>query len=103
MTEAGGANRAGNVPTNVPEQTAGVWATYRFTAMPLTLSAGCVARDDHCEQANTIRISGYALLDAQASWRFGPGDITLRGKNLTNQFYVDWGLTRTRCSSARRA
>jgi iron complex outermembrane receptor protein len=36
---------------------------------------------------------GYALLDAQASWRVGPGDVTLRGKNLTNAFHVDWAPT----------
>ena len=94
LIEAGGANRAGNVPTNVPERTAGVWATYRFTAWPLTVSAGVRGQGrSFANNANTIRISGYALLDAQASWRLGPGEVTVRGKNLTNRFYVDWGLT----------
>ena len=30
LIEAGGANRSGNVPPNVPERLGGVWATYRF-------------------------------------------------------------------------
>lgn len=28
--------------------------------------------------ANTIRIAGYALVDAQASWRLKQGDLILR-------------------------
>ena len=82
------------MPTNVPERTAGVWATYRFTAWPLTVGAGVRGQGrSFANNANTIRVGGYALLDAQASWRLGPGEVTVRGKNLTNRFYVDWGLT----------
>ncbi len=94
LIEAGGANRAGNVPINVPERTAGVWATYRFSGAPLTIGAGVRGQGQYfANNANTVRVDGYAVLDAQASWRIGPGDITLRGKNLTNAFYVEWAVT----------
>lgn len=94
LVEAGGLNRAGNVPTNVPERTAGLWVTYRFSDHPLVVSAGVRGQGRYfANNANTIRIRGYALVDAQASWRVGNGDFTVRGKNLTNTFYVDWALT----------
>ncbi len=94
LIEAGGIDRTGNVPTNVPERSAGIWATYRFIDYPLVVSAGVRGQGRYfANNANTVRIGGYALLDAQASWRVGNGDVTVRGKNLTNRFYVDWGLT----------
>lgn len=65
LIEAGGPDRSGNVPANVPERTAGVWATHRFTSWPLSLGAG-------------VR---------------GQGDLILRLKNLTDAFYVEWAVT----------
>ena len=94
LIEAGGVDRTGNVPTNVPERTAGLWATYRFTRQPLVVSGGVRGQGRYfANNANSVRIRRYALLDAQASWQVGNGDVTLRGKNLTDTFYVDWGLT----------
>jgi iron complex outermembrane receptor protein len=94
LIEAGGIDRSGNVPTNVPERSAGVWATYRFTAWPLTIGAGVRGQGrSFANNANTVRVAGYRLLDAQAGWRVGPGEITVRGKNLGNRFYVDWAPT----------
>lgn len=94
LVEAGGANRAGNVPTNVPERGAGVWATYRFNDWPLTIAGGVRGQGRYfANTANTVGVDGYALVDAQASWRVGPGDVTIRGKNLTNAFYVEWAVT----------
>ncbi len=94
LIEAGGANRAGNLPTNVPERTAGIWASYRVGAWPLTIGAGVRSQGRFfANNANTVRVDGYALLDAQASWHMGPGDMTVRAKNLTNAFYVEWAVT----------
>jgi iron complex outermembrane recepter protein len=94
LIEAGGLNRTGNVPANVPERTAGVWATYRFSQWPLSVSAGVRRQGRYfANNANTVRVSGYTIVDAQASWRIGSGDLTLRGKNLTDTFYVDWAPT----------
>lgn len=101
LLEAGGLDRTGNVPVNVPERTAAIWATYSFSRsrfpqwpLPLSLSAGVRYQGRYfANNANTVRVSGYAIVDAQASWRVGPGDVTLRGKNLTNALYVDWAPT----------
>lgn len=43
--------------------------------------------------ANTTRLAGYGLLDAQVSWRAGSGEIVVRGKNLTNAFFAEWAVT----------
>ena len=94
LIEAGGANRSGNVPPNVPERLVGVWATYRLEGAPLTIGAGIRSQGPFfANTANTARLSGYTVLDAQASWRTGPGEIVVRGKNLTNALYADWGIT----------
>jgi iron complex outermembrane recepter protein len=94
LIEAGGLDRTGNVPANVPERTTGIWATYRFSQWPLSLSAGVRRQGRYfANNANTARVSGYTIVDAQASWRVGPGDVTLRGKNLTDTFYVEWAPT----------
>ena len=94
LIEAGGANRAGNVPTNVPERLAGVWATYRFAAMPLALGIGVRGQGKYFgNNANTLELKGFTVVDAQASWRLGQGDLILRGKNLTDAFYVEWAAT----------
>ena len=35
-------------------------------------------------------VAGFAIVDAQASWRVQSGEITLRGRNLTDTLYADW-------------
>lgn len=94
LIEAGGVDRSGNVPTNVPERTAGVWATYRVRSWPLSLSAGVRGQGKFFgNNANTLELKGFTLVDAQASWRLGHGDLIVRGKNLTDTFHVEWAAT----------
>ena len=91
LIEAGGADRAGNVPMNVSERLAGVWTTYALQRIPLSIGGGVRYRGAfHLNNANSARASGSALLDAQATWRVASGEITLRGKNLTDAFSADW-------------
>lgn len=94
LIEAGGLDRSGNAPTNVPGRSAGLWATYRFTTLPLSLSGGLRGQGQYFgNNANTLRIKSYTLIDAQGAWRVGPGQVIVRGKNLANQFFVEWALT----------
>jgi iron complex outermembrane recepter protein len=91
LLEAGGVSRAGNVPPNVPERTARLWAWYRPTGTPLTAGIGVRYQDRFfTNNANTTKVSGFTLLDAQVAWRLGAGEVALRGRNLTDTLYADW-------------
>jgi iron complex outermembrane receptor protein len=91
LIEAGGVNRAGNVPPNAPERLAGVWTAYELAPWPLTIAGGVRYHGGfYTNNANSTHVTGYALVDAQATWRVGRGDITVRGKNLTDTFYANW-------------
>jgi iron complex outermembrane receptor protein len=91
LLEAGGVNRAGNVPPNVPERTAGFWAGYQIRNTPITISGGIRYQGRFfTNNANSTEVSSFTILDAQAGWRIRTGEITLRGRNLTDALYADW-------------
>lgn len=91
LIEAGGIDRSGNVPPNVPERNGGLWTSYRFATVPLSIAGGVTYRGAiFTNNANSTRVDGTVLLDLQGGWHLGRGDITLRGKNLTDAVYADW-------------
>ncbi len=91
LLEAGGVNRAGNVPPNVPERTASLWAGYQIPNTPVTVSGGLRYQGRFfTNNANSTEVAGFTILDAQASWRLRSGEVTLRGRNLTDTLYADW-------------
>ena len=79
------------MPPNVPEKTAGFWASYTLPNAPVTLVGGVRYQGRFfTNNANSTEIAGFTLVDAQAIWRMRSGDITLRGRNLTDRLYADW-------------
>ncbi|WP_321865550.1 TonB-dependent receptor [Paraburkholderia tropica] len=82
-------SRAGNVPYNIPEQTANVWLDWAF--MPgWRAGAGVhyVGRR-YGDTANTVSIPSYTLIDASASWRATRNlTLALYLRNLTNRTYA---------------
>ena len=91
LIEAGGVSREGKTPPRIPETIANLFAFYRFETLPLTVSAGLRhAGDFYTDNANTIRARGYTTVDAAISYAFDFGDLTLRGRNLADAFYVDY-------------
>jgi iron complex outermembrane receptor protein len=91
LREAGGADRAGNRPPNVPEQTYNASAYYTLAEVPLTASVSVQhAGDFYTSNANDYRVDGHTTLDAALSYRLSFGTLTLRGRNLTDEFYADW-------------
>jgi len=92
LIEAGGVSRIGKLPTNVPRRTAKLWADYRFESLPLNLGAGLQhVSSMYTDNANTVRINGYTLVDAYASWRASPAALfTLRVRNLADRLYGSW-------------
>jgi iron complex outermembrane receptor protein len=82
-------SRAGNVPFNVPQQTANVWVNWAFTP-GWNVGAGLrYVGSRYGDTANTVRIPAYLLLDASASWRVSKTlTLALFLRNLTNRTYT---------------
>lgn len=91
LIEAGGADRSGNRPQNVPEQVADLVVSYSPKALPITLT-GSVRHNGSffTENANVVKVNAYTTFDASIDWNASFGTFTLRGRNLTNEFYADW-------------
>lgn len=91
LIEAGGANRAGNRPQNVPERLADLVVSYSPATLPITLT-GSVRHNGgfFTENANVVKVNAFTTLDASIAWNASIGTLTLRGRNLTNSFYADW-------------
>jgi iron complex outermembrane receptor protein len=91
LIEAGGISREGKTPPRIPETIANLFAFYSFEALPVTVSAGLRhAGRFYTDNANTIRARGYTTIDAAIGYRVSFGEITLRGRNLSDEFYVDY-------------
>lgn len=91
LIEAGGVSRKGNTPARIPETIANFFAFYSFEGLPLTVSAGLRhAGRFYTDNANTVRARGHTTVDAAIGYKLGAAEISLRGRNLTNAFYVDW-------------
>jgi len=90
LIEAGGADRKGKTPLSIPETLGNISAVYRFDNVPITVTSavryeGRVFLDN----ANTVRLKSHKTLDASIGYRFAFGDLTLRGRNLTDALYAD--------------
>ncbi|MEP1894874.1 MAG: TonB-dependent siderophore receptor [Alloalcanivorax venustensis] len=88
---ADGEDLSGNRLTNVPEATANLSSAYTLAALPLTLG-GAVRHtgDFYTGTANEYLVDERTLLDAWVSYPLANGTLTLRGRNLTDEFYADW-------------
>ena len=94
LLEAGGADRAGNLPPNVAETVANVFATYRFDSLPVALSVGArYASHFYTNNANSVRVAGHTVVDASVGYRALGGEFSVRGRNLTDEFYADWNVS----------
>jgi iron complex outermembrane receptor protein len=91
LIEAGGIDRSGNTPPRIPEFVANLSGFYSFEALPLTLSASLRRTGRFfTDNAEAVRVRGYTAIDAAIGWRLPFAQITVRGRNLTNAFYVDY-------------
>jgi len=92
LIEAGGADRRGNRPANVPRHTANLWAHYGADSAVGRWQASLGARavgSRYADNANTARTGGYTVWDAALSWR-PRADTTLRlvVRNLADKLYT---------------
>ncbi|WP_404478919.1 TonB-dependent receptor [Novosphingobium sp. BL-52-GroH] len=92
LIEAGGIDRSGNRPVNVPSTTAAANFAYTLPSAPVTLS-GFVRHVSgfYTDTANTILVKGRTTFDAAVSWKASEGvTLALRGRNLTDAFYGEY-------------
>lgn len=92
LIEAGGVDRAGNRPINMPSTTANGSLLYTFKALPVTLGAFVRhASGFYTDTANSIFVRGHSTVDASIAWRLADqATLTLRGRNLTDAFYGEY-------------
>ncbi|MBN7796020.1 TonB-dependent siderophore receptor [Parahaliea mediterranea] len=91
LLDAQGLSLKGNTPPRVPETVANLFAFYDVPGTPLTVSAGIRhAGRVFTDEANSIRMDGYTTVDAALSYEFSFGELTLRGRNLGDEFYVEY-------------
>ncbi|MGB3072610.1 MAG: TonB-dependent receptor [Ottowia sp.] len=81
-------SRNGNVPTDVPERVANLWASYRFLP-EWTLSGGVrYVGKRYADNANTLKLPAYSVFDAALRWQPTPKTgVTLRVFNLADKRY----------------
>lgn len=90
LLEAGGVNRAGNTPPNVAKRIVNLFAVYDVPQVPIRLTGGLRNQSGtFADTANLISVDGYTIFDASIGYRFDFGDITVRGRNLTDRIYIE--------------
>lgn len=91
LIEAGGANRSGNRPINVPEKVANASLSYQFSNLPITVSGFAKhASGFYTDTANTYFVKGYTTYDASLAYDLKNVTFTLWGRNLTDEFYGEY-------------
>ncbi|UIJ44232.1 TonB-dependent receptor [Sphingomonas cannabina] len=92
LIEAGGIDRSGNRPINVPSTTVNGSVLYSLKTLPVTLGAFVRhASGFYTDTANSIFVRGHTVVDASIAWRLADqATLTLRGRNLTDAFYGEY-------------
>jgi len=95
-------SRAGNLPANQPRIAAGLfgsrsWGSWLFTAG--VRHVGKMAANTN----NSIWRDAYTTVDASIGYTWGRTTLTLRGRNLTDEFYATNGSTLLRLAEPRSA
>ena len=88
-----GGSFSGNTPPNVPTLIANLGGSYRLDgAWPVEVGASVRRVGDRFHSdANTVRLLGYTLVDAQAALQLRPSTrLTLHLRNLTDRDHAAW-------------
>ncbi len=88
LIEPSGVSRAGNVPLNVPRQTANAWVYYQGNDFDVGLGARYVGKR-YANNANNLEVDGYTVYDASAAW-YVDERLTVRAnlRNVADKFYA---------------
>lgn len=82
-------SRAGNVPLNIPEQTANLWLTYKPAADWVIGSGLRYVGRRYGDNANSVDVPSYTVFDLSAQWQTTRQvNIALYLRNLANRAYA---------------
>jgi iron complex outermembrane receptor protein len=91
LIEAGGADRSGNRPPNVPERLADIVVTYTPQSLPVTFTGAVRHNGDFfTSNDNSVNVAAFTTFEAAVSWTAPFATVTVRGRNLTDKLYADW-------------
>ncbi|UNK42118.1 TonB-dependent siderophore receptor [Luteimonas sp. S4-F44] len=91
LIEAGGFDRRGRRPSNVPNGTASLAATYRFASVPVSLGAsGHHVGGFYTDNANTYYVRGRTTFDAWAGYDWPRVSLALRVRNAGDALYGEY-------------
>mgnify|MGYP006165227995 CR=1 FL=1 len=85
-------NFARNTPPNVAEVTANLWTSIsNVGGLPLEIGGSMQFVDDRFgDNANTVMLADYNLLNLFAAWHEADYSITARVNNVTDEIYSPW-------------
>ena len=86
---------SGNRPPNVPKWVVNAWTRYREIAgLPFEIGGRLrYVSDRFNDNANTVTLKGYEVVDLHIGYRKGPVRIQARVTNLFDEAYAYWGDT----------
>lgn len=94
FVQASGANFAGNVPVNVPQNVSNIWATWAFAANWSANAGVQIIGKTFADNANTQEIPGYTLVNAGLQWKpDSDTTVSLRVYNLFDQVFATSSYT----------
>ena len=81
-------SRAGNTPSDVPEQVANLWGHYRLSDWQASLGARYVGKR-YANNANSLQLDAYTVADASLAWQVDKRTtLRLFGRNLSDKVYA---------------
>ncbi len=80
----------GKKPTHVPEQVVSTWVDYEQGPFATQMGLRYVG-ERQADNLNSFAYSAYTLLHGALAYRTGNYEVALRGKNLSDQRYIQWG------------
>jgi iron complex outermembrane receptor protein len=91
LRDGTGKSLAGNRPVNSVPWAWNALMTYRLDILPATLGAQLTGVGPfYTSNANLYEAKERTLLDAWIAFDLGKGQLRLRGRNLTDEFYAEW-------------
>ena len=82
-------NTTGNIPLNVPKDSANLWTTYTWNDTWEIGGGVFYVGARYANNQNTVQVPAYTRFDATAAWKQPNYEIRLNVQNIFNTMYYD--------------